>query len=107
MKKLIWLTLTTLALGSSLAFAEPEEQKQDEVWLKTSSRWTRLDYYGNDLNRNGRIDDNEWTKRRTTGSGKQPSAWSRVPVREGESHRWSVSSEEVWVEEPAKASLTH
>lgn len=105
MKKLYLLTLATFALGSGLAFAQPENKKGDDHWLQTGTRWTRSDFYGKDLNQNGRIDGNEWTERLTKGSGKQP-AWGQTPLRDGESHRWSVSTEEVFEEQPVKAK-TH
>lgn len=91
----------TLALGSSLAFAQPDNAKDSDLWLQTGTRWTRSDYYGKDLNHNGRIEDNEWTVTRTTGLGKQP-AWGKVPLKRGERHRWDVFSEETWEERPLK-----
>jgi len=104
MKKLLLISLAVLTLGSGMAFAQPESQKDEVLWLQTGTRWTRTDSYGKDLNHNGRIDDSEWVKRRSRGFGKQPPAWAQPPVKPGETHRWSVSTEEVWEERSAKAN---
>lgn len=97
MKRYLTTCLTALLSCAGLAGALPNDGKNLEV-----PQWTRLDYYGQDLNGNGKIDENEWTVVRTLGTGsKAPEAPARQ-LAEGESHRWETLKETYFLNRPTE-----
>lgn len=85
-------------MSTSFAWAKPDEN----LWLKTDSRWTRNDYYGIDRNHNGVIDEDEWVKIQTHGTARQPWNQSR-PLQAGETHRWDVEWDETYQSKASQA----
>lgn len=94
MKRLLITSLSALLLGAGIAGAGDTKE------VDTDRKWTRLDYYGQDLNGNGKVDGDEWTVVRTEAKGaKLPDAPAR-PLAEGETHRWEAMSEKYYLSRP-------
>ena len=84
-----------------IAWAAPPPPLDENLWLKTESRWTRTDYYGLDRNHNGVIDADEWERVVTQGSAIQP--WNQPrALRDGETHRWELEWDETYESKDSK-----
>lgn len=93
--------LTALLLGAGMAGALPNDSGDIEV-PELGRQWTRLDYYGQDLNGDGKIDENEWTVVRTLGTGPKAPEPPARQLAEGESHRWETLKETYFLNRPSE-----
>jgi len=97
MKKLICLALTALSLSSSLAWADSNIQATPV----SNGRWVRVDDYGTDRNRNGRIDEKEWSQPRPA----NPQPWNKPQPLQGQTHRWDLKWEVAPASQPVQPAI--
>lgn len=93
-----------VAACATLPGAAPVPKSEDNLWLKTDSKWTRTDSYGVDRNQNGRIDEDEWVLVRKSGRALRGMPWNQEarPLQDGETHRWTVEWDDTYETPPAK-----